>query len=93
MNVATNIGREFLQILSRNFPANHKYHKIFNKNTVKISYSCMPNMNSVIKSHNSKLLENTKENQVSVKEVKSCNCRKPTAAPRVHWVATASQIV
>ena len=32
--------------------AGHILHKIFNKNTVKISYSCMKNINSVISSHN-----------------------------------------
>ena len=31
-------------------------HKIFNKNTVKISYSCMNNISSILSTHNKKIL-------------------------------------
>ena len=51
-NVATNVGWEFLKIVEKNFLVNHKYNRIFNKNTVKVSYSCMNNMDSIIKNHN-----------------------------------------
>ena len=37
-SVETNVGREFRNNLMRNIPVQHKYHKIFNKNNVKISY-------------------------------------------------------
>ena len=47
-NVKTNVGKVFLKLLKKHFPTSHILHKIFNKNTVKISYSCMKNMNSVI---------------------------------------------
>ena len=30
----------------------YKLHKIFNKNSVKVSYSCIENMKSVITAHN-----------------------------------------
>ena len=43
-NVPTNVGRSFLKILDEEFPKNHPLHKIFNRNTVKISYSCIPNL-------------------------------------------------
>ena len=36
----------------------HKYYKLFNKNNVKISCSCMPNMKSFIQNHSAKLLSN-----------------------------------
>ena len=45
-------------------------HKIFNRNTVKASYSCTPNVGSIIKSHNKKLTN--AEN----KQTKKFNCRK-----------------
>ena len=45
-------------------------HKIFNRNTVKVSYSCTPNVRSIIKSHNKKLTNLEK------KQTKHCNCRK-----------------
>ena len=47
-NVATNVGRSFLKILDEEFPNNHRLHKIFNRNTVKINYSCMPNLKQKI---------------------------------------------
>ena len=43
-NVATNVGRAFLKILDKEFPKGNVLHKIFNRNTVKISYSCMCNV-------------------------------------------------
>ena len=39
-NVARNVRRTFLKILDEEFPESHVFHKIFNRNTVKISYSC-----------------------------------------------------
>jgi hypothetical protein len=43
-SVNTNIGWEFLSLIDKHFPLQHKLHKIFNRNTVKISYSCMNNV-------------------------------------------------
>ena len=80
-NVATNIGREFLRILSKNFPLKHRYHKIFNRNTVKISYSCLPNMSSIIKSHNNKVLATSQKINVAESDASTCNCRKSAACP------------
>ena len=51
-SVKSNIGRIFLRLLSKHFPRNHTMHKIFNRNTVKISYSCLKNISSIISSHN-----------------------------------------
>ena len=68
-NVVTNIGRKFLNLLTTHFPKNHRYHKIFNRNNIKISYSCMNNMESKIKSHNRKILYQTENNEGT-----GCNC-------------------
>ncbi|PFX19648.1 hypothetical protein AWC38_SpisGene15931 [Stylophora pistillata] len=38
MNVQTNIGREFLNLVSKHFPKNHRYNKIFNKSSLKSKY-------------------------------------------------------
>ena len=43
-NVVTNVGKHLLSLLDKHFPPHNKFHKIFNINTVKISYSCLPNM-------------------------------------------------
>ena len=55
MNVATNVGKKFLSIIRECFPSSSPLHKIINKNTVKISYRCMPNMKTIISRHNSKV--------------------------------------
>ena len=51
-NVKTNLGRKFLLVVDKCFPKNHPLNKIFNRHTLKLSYSCMPNMKAVISSHN-----------------------------------------
>ena len=55
INVTSNIGRFFLNLINRHFPLEHKFSKIFNRNNMKISYSCMPNMKSRINIHNKKV--------------------------------------
>ena len=40
MNVQTNIAREFLNLVSKHFPKNHRYRKILNKNNMKVRYGC-----------------------------------------------------
>ena len=55
MNVETNIGKRFLKLVKKHFPRNN-FRIIFNKNTIKISYSCMRNISSIIASHNKYIL-------------------------------------
>ena len=69
--VETNVGKEFLRLVRQHFPPNNKYHKIFNSNTLKVSYSCMPNIGAVISSHNKKILGESKK-----LERGTCNCRR-----------------
>ena len=73
--VSTNVAKRFLDLLDKYFPQNNQLHKIFNKNTVKISYSCTPNVGSIIKSLNKKLTNG--EN----KQTKNCNCGKKEECP------------
>ena len=55
-NVATNIGKEFFDLIWIHFPKQHPFNRLFNKNTVKLSCSCTINMASIIKAHNTKIL-------------------------------------
>ena len=57
-HVATNVGKKFLSIVKDCFKQNHPLRKIFNKNTLKISYSCMPNLEAKITNHNKAILAN-----------------------------------
>ena len=75
-NVTTKIGKYFLNLIDKHFPPNHRLHKIFNRNNVKISYSCTKNVKSIINNHNMKILSNkTNENE------RKCNCRKKEDCP------------
>ena len=58
-NVKTNIGKTFLKLVKKHFPRGHKLYKIFNRNTLKLNYSCMSSMSSVIKQHNYRVLSTT----------------------------------
>ena len=55
-NVSTNIGKQFLDLIKKHFPPQNRLHKIFNRNTLKLSYSCTKNMGNIVKSHNKTIL-------------------------------------
>ena len=55
-NTSTNIGHKFLALVDKHFPKDHKLRKIFNRNTIKISYSCMNNTKQIIDNHNKRIL-------------------------------------
>ena len=57
LNVKTNAGKKFLKLLTRHFPKSNPLHKLFNRNTVKISYCCMKKIGSIISSHNKEILQ------------------------------------
>ena len=66
LQVKKNIGKTFLQLLDRNFQPHHRLHKIINKNTVKVSYSRMPNMALYISSHNESIIQESNKPQHSI---------------------------
>ena len=79
-NVSNNIGKDFLLLIQKHFPNEHKYHKIFNKNNVKISYSCMANIKSIINMHNKEVITEKKT------EAAKCNCiSKPDCPLSNHY--------
>ena len=55
---SANIGHKFLRKVDKCFPLNHPLRKIFNKNTLKLSYSCMPNMEAIISTPSLYLIKN-----------------------------------
>ncbi|MCP3851699.1 MAG: hypothetical protein GY694_15895, partial [Gammaproteobacteria bacterium] len=92
INVKTNFGKKFLEILDSNFPKQHYLHKYLNRRTVKISYSCTKNMASIIATHNKGILQTPKTDE------KTCNCRKKAQCPlngncRVESVIYKAKIV
>ena len=77
-HVKTNIGKVFLHLLEKHFPPHHRLHKICNKNNIKLSYSCMPNMAAIISRHNKALLAQRTE---PANTVPPCNCKAKTSCP------------
>ena len=73
-NVKTNVGKRFLQLLEKHFPKEHPLHKLFNRNNVKVSYSCMPNFKQTVQRHNLKVTSNKTPDQ-------ACNCTQKDNCP------------
>ena len=71
-NVETKIGAKFLKLIDQTIPKNHILRKIINRNTVKISYRCMPNLKKKIANHNFKILKAEDENRTQM----GCNCTR-----------------
>lgn len=78
-NVRTNIGRQFINIIKKCFPKDNKLHKIFNTHTLRLSYSCMPNMKKQIDSHNKQTLTAAQQTETTTDE--TCNCRRKNECP------------
>ena len=70
LNVATNVGKEFLNII-KSFPSNNPLAPIVNTNCIKISYRTLQNMGGDVSRHNSKILNNSDQ----ALPVPTCNCR------------------
>ena len=82
-HVSTNVGREFFKLLDHHFPKASPLHALFNRNKVKLSYSCMENVQSIISTHNKKILATHPTSNTE----RSCNCpqkSKPTCPMSGH---------
>ena len=75
-NVTTRIGREFLNIVDTCFHRMHPLKRLFNRHTLKISYSCSPNFQSILNSHNRKIM-----NLQQPEPTRPCNCRSKPNCP------------
>ena len=69
--VKTNVGKQFLRLIDISFPEGNPLRKLLNRNTVKVSYKCKPNISSVVGSYNTKLLQRNTDHQVT----QGCNCQ------------------
>ena len=73
-HVQTNVGAKFLSLLNKHFPKDHPLHKVINRNNVKVSYKCMPNLKQKIAMHNRRF-STRNEPQTTP----GCNCQGGTA--------------
>ena len=75
INVATNFAKTFLTLIDKHFPKNKRLSKIFKRNTIKVSYNCLPNVKQTI-SNNNQLLLQLHRMKESTQDSKLCNCRQ-----------------
>ena len=80
------MGHRFLVLVDKHFLKDHKLRKIFNRNTIKISYSCMNNTKQIIDNHNKRILNSSKHindtaDNTNTKDSKTCNCRQKNTCP------------
>ena len=52
-----NVGKYFFKFIDKHFKHNNILHKIFNRKTFKISYSCTKNIFEIINNHNKELIK------------------------------------
>ena len=92
-SVQSNIAGDFLKMIDKCFPPGHPLRTIVNRNTVKVSYSCTPNMEAIISARNSKILA------APLLEKRTCSCPRNTPCPldgkclleNIIYVATVTQ--
>ena len=76
--MASSVGKCFLSLIDKNFRKSYRLHKIFNRNTLKLSYSCMGNIKTIISNHNKAEINKATRTK---DQKKNCNCRKPKLCP------------
>ena len=75
-SVQSNIGKQFIHLIDKHFPKSNALHKIFNRNSCKISYSSINNMGAILKQHKAKILKPETQNTEC-----GCNCRTKADCP------------
>ena len=69
-------GKKFVTLTDKNFPKENELHKICKRNTMKISYSYMDNMETIIKAHYKIINKDLNRTQ------ETCNCSRKEDCPR-----------
>ena len=85
MNVRTNIDKTFFKLLQKYFLPAHLMYTIFNKNKIRISYSCFSNMGPIMSSHN-KHISNSSRTECR------CNCNAREECPLENKCLTSRMV-
>ena len=72
--VKTRVGHLFLGLVDKHFKRGTKIGYRFNRNTLKLSYSCLPNMGAKIRHHNNRVM-GSKQAWSPPESGYGCNCR------------------
>ena len=86
MNISTNVGKYFLNAVERHFGSDKTLKKLFNRNNIKVSYSCGPNVKQQVKGHNARVLKSHRKEELGCRvsqgdEGRECNCRRGNTCP------------
>ena len=73
--VKTPIGKLFLKLVKKHFHKRSRLYKILSHRTLKLSYSCLPNVKSAISGNNRKLLKGSEDLGAL------CNCQRSRVCP------------
>ena len=73
VNVKTKVGNYFLNLIRKHFPPRHKFSKLFNRNTIKVSYSCISNIKAKIHKHNKNILKKDLKKRKKIQIPSSAN--------------------
>ena len=76
--MATNVAKTFLSLIDKHFPKDKRLSKIFNTYTIKVSYSCLPNVKQTISNNDHRLLQLHRMKESS-QDSKLCNCRQKSS--------------
>ena len=84
-SVESNIVKTFLNLIKIYFPKTNKLNKILHKNTLKVSYSCMNKMSSILSSHNLNVINPYKTQTYGYNYIieESCPLQKQRLTPRI----------
>ena len=89
LNVKSNVGKDFLKLIETAFPPSNPLHKLFTRQTLKLSYKCMPSMAQAISRHNAQLLKGDQQ----LPSHPACNCRAGVAKCPVQGDCQRSGVV
>ena len=80
--IATNVGKLFLKAVDKHFGSDKELKKLFNRNNIKVSYSCGKNIKQEIKCNNQKvLLKQRGGRNDKDQEERICSCPRNKECP------------
>ena len=78
-NVKTKVGKCFLTLIDKHFPKSNPLHKILNRNTLRLSYSCMNNVKAIISNQSKAVI--SRSSNLPVQTINTCNFRDQRSCP------------
>ena len=78
VNLKTKVRYYFLNLIRKHFPPRHKFSKLLNRSTIKVTYSCMPNIKAEIHKHNKDTLEKAQQKDP---DTRLCKCTNKKQCP------------